>query len=81
MVRWWIITLLELLTIGFALLGFFCVPLGHRTAYEHVHGVATSPRTREVVTHTMAFVRDVRDDLLRRLDAFSDPPPSDSPSR
>jgi hypothetical protein len=59
--------LFDLATLGFATLGFYYVPLGERTGYEHAHAIVTSPEAQQFAVGVVEAARDLRTKVRSRL--------------
>ncbi len=69
--------LAESFVLGFAALGFFYVPLGERTGFEHAQAIAKSPEVQEFAVELVEAVQALRARLRHRLlEAVGAPPPA-----
>jgi hypothetical protein len=65
----------ELSVALFAVLGFFYVPLGKKTGFEHAKAVFSTPAAREAGAELIEASRHVKDQLAN---AFRDPGPANA---
>jgi hypothetical protein len=65
--KWFAWRLLDLATLSFAALGFFYVPLGQRTGFEHARAIATSAQVRELAIGVVEATRAFRANVRQRL--------------
>jgi hypothetical protein len=61
----------ELAVALFAVLGFFYVPLGHKTGFEHAKAVLSTDAAKEAGRELVAASRHVKDQIM---DALTRPP-------
>ena len=55
---------LDTLAFAFAALGFFCVPLGKHTGYEHTKAIFTTPAAQRAGHELCAALLRIRDQLV-----------------